>query len=180
MKNKEANTISHYLKNYGYVPLWVLVKHMTFGHISNFYSCLEPSIKNNIAKEMSSLYKRDYPNYINKMPPITSDALGNILRFCNICRNKCAHDERFYNLTLKTKFPRSPLHNVNNITFNGKLFDLAIVLKSFLIKKEYKFFLESLKRMLDTLQKEQTTNKYNEILDAMGFPHTWYNDLISI
>ena len=180
MKNKEKNTISHYLKSYGYVPLWVLVKHMTFGHISNFYSCLELPIKNKITKEMSLSYKKEYPNYQNKIQPVTSEALEKILRFCNICRNKCAHDERFYNFILKTKAPNNPLHIVNQIKFNGTLFDLSIVLKVFLSKEEYKFFITSLSSLLTILQKEQLQNKYDEILNAMGFPVNWYNELISI
>lgn len=34
-------SISHYLRNYGYIPLWVLNNILTFGIISKFYSLMQ-------------------------------------------------------------------------------------------------------------------------------------------
>ncbi len=41
----KKGTIEHYINNYGYVPLWVLVKQMSFGEISSFYECSNPKKK---------------------------------------------------------------------------------------------------------------------------------------
>ena len=39
--SKNNSMVSHYMLNYGYIPLWVLVNTLTIGTISVFYSHLE-------------------------------------------------------------------------------------------------------------------------------------------
>lgn len=45
--------VSHYMLNYGYIPLWVLVNTLTIGTISVFYSHLEQQDQNNIGRVFS-------------------------------------------------------------------------------------------------------------------------------
>ena len=45
--------VSHYMLNYGDIPLWVLVNTLTIGTISVFYSHLEQQDQNNIGRVFS-------------------------------------------------------------------------------------------------------------------------------
>ena len=74
--------VSHYMLNYGYIPLWVLVNTLTIGTISVFYSHLEQQDQNNIGRFFS----------------LKPDELKTILQVLTLYRNACAHDERLYNL----------------------------------------------------------------------------------
>ena len=46
--------IVHYLDNYKYVPLWVLVRILSFGKISKFYSLMKPKEQNAISRKYNS------------------------------------------------------------------------------------------------------------------------------
>ncbi|MEI3141043.1 MAG: Abi family protein [Lawsonibacter sp.] len=46
--DKNNPMISHYMLEYGYVPLWVLVNALTLGSISKFYSYLSQKDQNDI------------------------------------------------------------------------------------------------------------------------------------
>lgn len=55
--------IRHYLDNYKYIPLWVLVRILSFGKISKFYSLMKPKEQFNkfyseIFKSMETLKKK--------------------------------------------------------------------------------------------------------------------------
>lgn len=43
--------IVHYLDNYKYVPLWVLVRILSFGKVSKFYSLMKPKEQNAISRK---------------------------------------------------------------------------------------------------------------------------------
>ena len=38
--------IVHYLDTYNYIPLWVLIRILSFGKVSKFYSIMQPKEKN--------------------------------------------------------------------------------------------------------------------------------------
>lgn len=46
------SAVTHYITEYGYVPLWVLVNVLTFGNISKFYGVLKLQDRQAIAKEL--------------------------------------------------------------------------------------------------------------------------------
>lgn len=74
--------ISHYMLEYGYVPLWVLVNALTLGSISKFYSYLSQKDQNDIGRRFL----------------LKPDEMNSVLQVLTIFRNACAHDERLYNL----------------------------------------------------------------------------------
>lgn len=51
--SKNNPMISHYILEYGYVPLWVMVNTLTLGTISVFYSSLKQQDQNNIGRFFS-------------------------------------------------------------------------------------------------------------------------------
>ena len=50
INGRQHSATLHYLSNYGYVPLWILVKLLSFGMINEFYSILKPEDKLSIAQ----------------------------------------------------------------------------------------------------------------------------------
>ena len=49
INGSQHSATKHYLSNYGYIPLWVLVKVLSFGIISEFYLILKSEDKESIA-----------------------------------------------------------------------------------------------------------------------------------
>lgn len=106
-KNRH-NAIAHYMNDYGYVPLWVLSKVMTFGKINSFYACMKKDEKEEVASRFN-LNAADYKSLVD---------------YLAVFRNKCAHGERVYCHIKDQKKPspiRSlPLHQTLDIPRNRK------------------------------------------------------------
>ena len=74
--NSRENTATiHYVNNYGYIPLWILVKVLSFGIVSEMYSVLKDEDQQAIA-DVYGIGKDDLVTYL----PILSNY-----------RNLCAH-----------------------------------------------------------------------------------------
>lgn len=166
-KQNKSNQISHHLTKHKDLPLWVLVKQLTFGTTAYFYSSLPDDIKDNISNEISKEFCREYKksNIVLK-----SNELENSIHFLNFLRNKCAHNERFFNIQNAKKQINYP-HT--NITFKGRLFDAVILLKFFLFKKDFSYFKKELIYEILKLKKELNSSILNKILIEMGLPKKW-------
>lgn len=170
-KNKNGQ-ICHYLNNYQNLPLWVLMKKLDFGGTSYFYSVLETLLKDRICREILEDYKREYS--LNTILTNDSAQLGKILFFVNKFRNACAHDERLYNLNVRNNKKIKFQHFYNpSIVNKYNLFDLLVVLKIFLLKKDFKRLSKSLEREFDNLSQEIPSNIFNLVQIEMGFSKTW-------
>jgi abortive infection bacteriophage resistance protein len=80
--------ITHYVRKYGSVPLWVLSNDLTFGNISHFYQLQKRSIQNTICKRIDELRGQGARTAPEELLHITSVLVD--------FRNLCAHDERLY------------------------------------------------------------------------------------
>lgn len=170
-KNKNGQ-ICHYLNNYQNLPLWVLMKKLDFGGTSYFYNSLEKALKDKICQEILEEYKKEYS--LNMILPNDSSQLGIILFFVNKFRNVCAHDERLYNLNTRSNKKIKFQHFYNSSIINKyNLFDLLVILKIFLLKKDFKKLLKSLEHEFDILSQEIPSNVYNLVQIEMGFSKTW-------
>lgn len=89
-QQKIHGAVKHYMDKYGYVPLWVLSKVMTFGKLNSFYACMLEEEKTKVAASFN-LNSKNFKNLI--------DFLANL-------RNKCAHGERIYCHSKDTPKPR--------------------------------------------------------------------------
>lgn len=102
------NAIAHYMDDYGYVPLWVLTKVMTFGKINSFYACMKKNEKEEVASRFD-LGAADFKSLVD---------------YLAVFRNKCAHGERVYCHIKDQKKPspiRSlPLHKQLSLPKNAK------------------------------------------------------------
>lgn len=163
--------IVHYLSEYNYVPLWVLVRILSFGKISKFYTFMKPKEQNAIS--------RKYNLRINEFSVI--------LHNLTLIRNICAHDEKLYDVKLKSRISTTKYHKVLNIeNKNGNyklatrdLFSVVIILKLLLEKEDFNNFYAEIIKNIETLEKELTTVSINKVLYKMGFPDN-YKDLLNL
>lgn len=145
------------------------MRQLTFGTTAYFYSSLIDSIKNDIADEISNEFCREYKK---KNIVLNSIELENSIHFLNVLRNKCAHNERFFNIQNTKKQINYP-HT--NIIFKGRLFDAVILLKFFLFKKDFNYFKKELISEISKLDKELSPPILNKVLIEMGLPKKWEN-----
>lgn len=164
--------ISHYMLNYGYIPLWVLINSVNLGSISKFYSNMKDSDKNNVAREFG----------------LRSKELVGFIRVLTIFRNACAHDERFYNLKSvnaagkKNRIKSTVHHRRLNITKEksgnylcgtNDIFAVAIIFKLILKDESFNEFKEKVSKLITDLQTKIHTVTIDDVLNEMGFPLNW-------
>lgn len=170
--SKNNSMISHYMLDYGYVPLWVLVNTLTIGTISVFYSHLKQQDQNNIGRFFS----------------LKPNELKPILQVLTLYRNACAHDERLYNLKSMNRNMRPnnikalPIHvalgipkNTGNNYMAGvnDLFAIVLIFKTLLSKETFKAFYNLLDSLIQDLSSKLTTISILQIETDMGFVPNW-------
>lgn len=161
----------HYSNNYGYVPLWILVKVLSFGIISEMYNILKPEDQLSIAEY--------YDFDINTL----SEYLSILANY----RNLCAHEDiLFEHKTQKiiedTKYHKYlDIPKMDNEYIYGKndLFALIIILKQMLSDEEFRFLIYEIGYELDILDGKVDSIPQEKILDRMGFP-TNFREIINI
>lgn len=92
-------SISHYLKIYGYVPLWVLNNILTLGTVSKFYSLMKTPERQNVSRAFG----------------IMDNELENELMYISSVRNFCAHGNRLYCYRTKNPLIDTPFHQALNL-----------------------------------------------------------------
>ena len=159
----------HYLNNYGYLPLWIVVKVLSFGIVSELYTILKGDDKQSIA-DIYNISVSDLELYF----PIIANY-----------RNLCAHED----IVLDHKSQRSILdtkyHNYLNIPkmdgeyIYGKddLFALIIILKRVLREDDFRLLINEISYELDVLEGKLKSININKVLDLMGFPQNYKNIL---
>jgi len=161
------------LKNYGYIPLWVLNNILTFGQISKFYSILKQKDR----QQVSRTFK------------IQDNQLESILYYLSSIRNFCAHGNRLYCYRTKRPFVDFDAHKLLKIPLtDGKEFDYGkrdffgcmIALKYVLPKTEYMRLIKEIYRLFSTTRTKLSIITEEDILKEMGFPIDWRAQLLSL
>ena len=163
--------IVHYIDTYKYIPLWVLVRILTFGKISKFYSIMKPKDKNNISKKFK----------------IKHEVLKIYLTNLGEIRNICAHDEKLYDVKLRFKISNNYYHSKLKIQknqgnyINGvqDLFSIVLILKSMLDKREFNQFYKLLIKNIQILKENIKDDQFDKVLNKMGFPPN-YKKLLTL
>ena len=159
----------HYLSNYGYLPLWIVVKVLSFGIVSELFTILkyedQQAISNiyNISIEELSLYFPLLANY----------------------RNLCAHEDIVIDHRSQRSIPDCRYHNYLGIPkmdgeyIYGKddLFALIIILKRVLTNDNFHLLLQEISYELDILNGKLKSISIDKVLDLMGFPKN-YKELL--
>lgn len=164
--NSRENTATiHYVNNYGYIPLWILVKVLSFGIVSEMYSVLKDEDQQAIA-DVYGVDKNDLVTYL----PILSNY-----------RNLCAHEDILYENRTHKQIDDTIYHKMLNIEKvygeykYGKddLFALIIIMKELLQPEEFKSMMLELDNAITTLDYNLNVIKIGEVLNRMGFPKNW-------
>lgn len=156
---------SHYISNYGYIPLWILVKVLSFGIVSELYGILKPEDQLTIAK----VYNLD------------PETLITYLQLLSNFRNLCAHEDILYDHRTQRSIPNCKYHVILNIEKDedeykyGKndLFALIIIMKEMLQDNEFKDMTLEIEHIIKNLEYNLKTIPIGKVLDRMGFPENW-------
>ncbi len=156
---------SHYLNNYGYIPLWILVKVLSFGLMSELYNIL----KTEDAYAIADIYHLD------------PDTLSIYLSMLATYRNLCAHEDMLYDYRMQKTVPDTKYHRILNIDKTddeydyGKndLFALVIIMKQMLTQDEFREMLYEVGYEIDILDGIVDVVPLNLILNKIGFPDNW-------
>lgn len=164
--------VKHYLQEYGYVPLWVLINSLSLGTVSKFYHLMKD-------KERIEVAKRFF---------IHNNELDQAIKILGAIRNITAHDERLYNVRLKNGYEimDTPIHHqLSILKLNGKyiygkndLFSVVIILKRLLSKSDFIKFYKQLKTEINAVLCQLPTISRTAFLHKLGFPQNW--DIIVI
>lgn len=162
----------HYITNYGYIPLWVLVKVLSFGLINELYGILKPEDQKEIA-DLYGIEMEDMEVYLS--------LLANY-------RNLCAHEDIVFDHRTQKYISNTKYHYELKIKqdefgeyIKGKndIFALIIILKQMLTKDEFMHMIDEINLKLQDLTWQIKSVKINKIYDTLGFPEN-YMDLINI
>ena len=159
------NATMHYLKNYGYIPLWILVKVLSFGMVCELFSILKEEDK----KEIASVFE------------VSPDDLESFLPILSNYRNLCAHEDIVFNNRTQKYIDDSIYHRklhipmMDNEYIYGKndLFALMIILKSLLRDEEVNTLVKEFANAIDDLSNSLKSISIDKVLDRMGFPKNW-------
>ncbi len=161
----QHSATKHYVDNYGYIPLWVLVKVLSFGIVVELFSVLKKEDQYDII-ELYGLDLNSFQVYLSM--------LSNY-------RNLCAHEDIVYeNKTQKyindTKYHRKlkiPMMDNEYIYGKNDLFALFIIFKCVLKECEFQDLALEIEDNINNLDYNLKTIPVSKILDRMGFPGNW-------
>lgn len=159
------NATIHYMNNYGYIPLWVLVKVLSFGIVCELYTILKKEDQIEIAEVFNT----------------TPQVLEDILIILSNYRNLCAHEDIVFEHKTERVIPDTKYHNLMNIPqmdgeyIYGKndLFAVIIIFKILLKNKEFRLMMKEIEYEIELLDGRIDSVSINKILDRMGFPKNY-------
>ena len=165
------NATMHYLKNYGYIPLWILVKVLSFGMVCELYSIMTNEDK----LEVSSTFNMTVMNLESFLPILSN------------YRNLCAHEDIVFDHKTERSIPDTDYHKKLNIFkmddeyIYGKndLFAVIIIFKMMLEDDEFRLMLKEFEYELEKLDGRIDSIPVEKILDTMGVPKN-YMDIINM
>lgn len=162
VNGKQHTATAHYLNNYGYIPLWVVVKVLSFGIVGELYTILQYQDQ----KEIADVFEMDIYSMVEYLPILAN------------YRNLCAHEDICYiNKTQKfiedTKYHYQlniPKEDDEYILGKNDLFALVIIFKYVLNKDNFNLFINEVEYELDRLAGRLKTIDIDDVLFEMGFP----------
>ncbi len=171
LNGKQHRATKHYITNYGYIPMWVSVKVLSFGIIAELYTIL----KDEDQEEIANFYKIDRTE------------LSIYLSILSNYRNLCAHEDILYDHQTQRSIPDNKYHRYLNIEkkedeyIYGKndFFAVLIILKQLLSDKEFHDTVREISYEIDILDGKIDSVETFAILNKIGFPNNWC-DILNI
>ena len=171
VNGKQHSATAHYLINYGYIPLWVVVKVLSFGIVGELYTILQYQDQ----KEIADVFGVDIYSMIEYLPILAN------------YRNLCAHEDICYNNRTQKVIEDTKYHRLLYITKSddeyiyGKndLFALVIILKFMLNNDDFTLFINEISYELDRLSGKLEVITIDKVLHVMGFPNN-YKEIVRL
>ncbi len=161
----------HYIERYGYIPLWIAVKVLSFGIVSELYQILKPDDQEAIAEDFG----------------VDSERLIVYLPILANFRNLCAHEDILYDHKAQRDIGNTKYHQLlliprtNDEYIYGKndLFAIVIILKQLLRKDDFFLLMSELEYEIQILADRLKTISIEKVLDRMGFPIN-YGEMVKL
>lgn len=161
----------HYMNNYGYIPLWVLVKVLSFGIVCELYFILKPEDQVTIAEIFG----------------VTTTYLENFLPILSNYRNLCAHEDIVYEHRTEKSIINTPIHEkmviprMDDEYIYGKndIFAVLIILKYLLRETDFHMMMKEIEYEIEKLDGRVDSISIEKILDRMGIPKN-YMEIINL
>ena len=165
VNGRQHSATLHYVSNYGYIPLWILVKVLSFGIVSEMFSIL----KSEDQEEICKIYKVDVDDLLIYLPILPN------------YRNLCAHEDILYENRTQKQIDNTIYHELLDIPKeNGEYiygksdsFALLIIMRQLLLTEDFKNMTLELENVVQTLNYNLTSIKIDKVLHRMGFPKNW-------
>ena len=157
--------VSYYKNTYGFLPLWVVTKVLSFGIVKELYSILKDDDKIAIKNEISNFDDVKIKGLFTSMQLLVD------------MRNKTAHDEIVYNCSHRkiilskikehTKFKLSHNQGLND------LFGVLISVKNIQIKSKFNKLIDDINELINNYVENNSIISKDELLTEMGFPNNF-------
>lgn len=171
-KNKNNNSINHYITRHKNVPFWILTNYMNFGQLLYFYKYLDDSLKNKVAKDFSCFLA---DNLNIDFIQLTSEDLISFIENVIDLRNIVAHNNKLLGFKCKGHVRYlSQLHDKYSISYNSNkqdVYNVFIIMQALLSKNQYALLHNTLRKRMNYLSTRLETININIILNSLGFPN---------
>ncbi|MEG1288580.1 MAG: Abi family protein [Bacilli bacterium] len=165
VNGRQHTATAHYLDSYGYIPLWVVVKVLSFGIVGELYTILQFQDQ----KEIAEVFGVDIYSMVEYLPILAN------------YRNLCAHEDICYMNKTQKFIEDTKVHSLLNIEKKdgeyvcGKndLFALVIILKYLLNDESFNLFMHEIEYELNILEGKLDVIKIDKVMNEMGFPKNY-------
>ena len=171
VNGRQHEATKHYLDNYGYIPLWVVVKVLSFGVTSELYTIMKRADQEEIADK----FQISVENLIAFLPILSN------------YRNLCAHEDILYDHRTQKVIPDNKyleflnIPRIDNEYIYGKgdVFSVVIIFKYLLYQDDFRMFMNEINYEIEHLSGVLHSISIENVLDRMGFPNN-YRSLLDI
>ena len=171
VNGRQHAATAHYMINYGYIPLWVVVKVLSFGIVGELYTILQYQDQ----KEIADIFGIDIYSLVSYLPILAN------------YRNLCAHEDICYNNRFQKEIEDTKYHKLLYIPMadgeyiygKNDLFALIIILKCILKEDDFSLMMNEMSYEIDRLAGIAKVIKIEKVLHAMGFPNN-YKEIVRL
>ncbi len=171
VNSKNHTATNHYIRNYGFIPLWIAVKVLSFGLVGELFRAM----KKEDQIEIADLLKTDVNKLLSYLPILSN------------YRNLTAHEDVCYDNKTQASIEDTKYHKLlyvpkreeEYISGKNDLFALFIIFKHVLTDDDFNLFMNEFTYELDILNSKIKSIDFNRITTRMGLPNN-YKELARI
>ena len=165
VNGSQHDATKHFISNYGFIPLWVVVKVLSFG----------------ITSELFTIMKREDQQAISDEFHVSVDNMNVFLPVLSNYRNLCAHEDILFEHKTQKVIPDNKYHKELDIPFidheyiygKGDVFVVILIFKFLLSKDDFRMFMNEIMYELSSLEGKLHSISIDMVLDRMGFPKNY-------